>query len=66
LARFLIKQLDDPALSSPSITRTTIAAHLATTPESISRALRTLEDIGASLAVRHCAARGPAALDSGG
>lgn len=47
LSRFLIKQLDDPALNAPSITRTTIAGHLATTPESISRALRTLEDIGA-------------------
>lgn len=53
LARFLIKQLDDATLSSASITRTTIAAHLATTPESISRALRTLEDIGAIQADRH-------------
>ncbi len=52
LARFLIRQLDDPTLSAPSITRATIAAHLATTPESISRALRTLEDIGAIQADR--------------
>lgn len=52
LARFLLKQADDPALNAPGITRTTIAAHLATTPESISRALRTLEDIGAITADR--------------
>ncbi len=47
LARFLLKQLDDPTLSAPSITRATIAAHLATTPESISRSLRNLENLGA-------------------
>jgi CRP-like cAMP-binding protein len=47
LARFLLHQLDNTALSGPGVTRTTIAAHLATTPETVSRALRTLEDIGA-------------------
>jgi len=47
LARFLLLQLDNEALSGPGITRTTIAAHLATTPETVSRALRTLEEIGA-------------------
>ncbi len=43
LARFLLQQLDNPALSGPGITRVTIAAHLATKPETISRALRSLE-----------------------
>ncbi len=47
LARFLLLQLENEALSGPGITRATIAAHLATTPETVSRALRTLEDIGA-------------------
>ncbi len=53
LARFLLKQADDPALSAPGITRAIIAAHLATTPETISRALRTLEDSGAIRFDRH-------------
>lgn len=47
LARFLLNQLDNMALSGPGVTRASIAAHLATTPETVSRALRTLEDIGA-------------------
>jgi CRP-like cAMP-binding protein len=47
LARFLLNQLDNTALSGPGVTRASIAAHLATTPETVSRALRTLEDIGA-------------------
>lgn len=47
LARFLLKQASEPMVASPDITRATIAAHLATTPETLSRALRTLEDIGA-------------------
>jgi CRP/FNR family transcriptional regulator len=47
LARFLLKQMTDASLSGPGVTRTTIAAHLATTPETVSRALRTLEEIGA-------------------
>lgn len=46
LARFLLKQLENPALSGPSITRTAIAAHLATTPETLSRALSALERAG--------------------
>ncbi len=53
LARFLLKQQDNTALDGPGITRGTIAAHLATTPETISRALRTLEDIGAIRFDRH-------------
>jgi CRP-like cAMP-binding protein len=47
LSRFLLNQVDDAALSGPGVTRATIAAHLATTPETVSRALRALEDIGA-------------------
>jgi len=43
LARFLLKQSHDPNLSGPGITRTAIAAHLATTPQTISVALRELE-----------------------
>ena len=50
--RFLLKQLDDPILSSSNITRATIASHLATTPESISRSLRALENLGAIRADR--------------
>lgn len=33
LARFLIQQADDPALSAPGVTRAAIAAYLATTPK---------------------------------
>lgn len=53
LARFLIKQLDDPSLSGPGVTRTTIAAHLATTPQTISTVLKTLEEMGAIEFNRH-------------
>lgn len=53
LARFLLKQPDETALSGPGITRATIAAYLATTPETVSRALRTLETIGAIRFDRH-------------
>ncbi len=53
LARFLLKQSEDPALSAPGVTRVAIAAYLATTPETISRALRTLEDSGAIRFDRH-------------
>jgi len=53
LARFLLQQLDDPALSAPGVTRAAIAAYLATTPETISRALRTLEENGAIRFDRH-------------
>lgn len=51
LARFLLKQADDPALSG--VTRATIAAHLATKPETVSRALRTLEEAEAIRFDRH-------------
>lgn len=53
LARFLLKQTEDPALSGPGITRTTIATHLATTPQTISIALRDLEQTGAIRFDRH-------------
>jgi CRP-like cAMP-binding protein len=53
LARFLLKQNEEPSLSGPGITRTTIAAHLATTPQSISIALRDLETTGAIQFDRH-------------
>ncbi len=43
LARFLLKQAEDPSLSGPGVTRTAIAAHLNTTPQTISVALRELE-----------------------
>jgi CRP/FNR family transcriptional regulator len=51
LARFLIKQTEQPNFDG--ISRATMAAHLATTPETVSRALRTLEDIGAIRFDRH-------------
>ncbi len=53
LARFLIKQLDDVALSGPGVTRTAIAAHLATTPQTVSTLLKTLEEMGAIEFNRH-------------
>lgn len=53
LARFLIQQLEDPSLSGPGVTRTTIAAHLATTPQTISVSLRELEATGAIEFDRH-------------
>jgi CRP/FNR family transcriptional regulator len=53
LARFLLKQAEDPALSGPGVTRAAIAAHLATTPESVSRSLKTLEETGAIRFDRH-------------
>lgn len=53
LARFLLKQSEDPALSGPGVTRAAIAAYLATTPESVSRSLRTLEETGAIRFDRH-------------
>ena len=53
LARFLIRQVDDPSLSGPGITRTAIAAHLNTTPQTISVALRELETTGAIEFDRH-------------
>jgi CRP-like cAMP-binding protein len=53
LARFLLSQIDDPSLSGPGVTRTAIAAHLATTPQTISNALRELEHAGAIQFDRH-------------
>jgi CRP/FNR family transcriptional regulator len=53
LARFLLKQAEDPALSGPGVTRAAIAAHLATKPETVSRSLRSLEESGAIQFDRH-------------
>ncbi|MCI0709617.1 MAG: Crp/Fnr family transcriptional regulator [Chloroflexi bacterium] len=53
LARFLLKQVDDPSLSGPGVTRTAIAAYLNTTPQTISVALRELEAVGAIEFDRH-------------
>lgn len=53
LARFLLKQAEDPSLTGPGVTRTAIAAHLATTPQTISNALRELEQAGALEFDRH-------------
>ena len=53
LSRFLLDQVDDPSLSGPGVTRTAIAAHLATTPQTISNALRELEHAGAIEFDRH-------------
>jgi CRP-like cAMP-binding protein len=53
LARFLINQAENPSLSGPGVTRVAIAAHLATTPQTISNALHALEDAGAIEFDRH-------------
>ncbi len=53
LARFLLKQAEDPALSGPGITRTAIAAHINTIPQTISNVLRVLEEAGAIEFDRH-------------
>jgi len=53
LARFLLQQAEDPYLADPAITRALIAQHLATTPESVSRSLRVLEEAGAIRFDRH-------------
>ncbi len=53
LSRFLLDQIEDPSLSGPGVTRTAIAAHLATTPQTISNALRELEHAGAIEFDRH-------------
>ena len=52
LARFLIQQAESPIIEG-GVTRVAIAAHLATTPETISRALRSLEQAGAIQFNRH-------------
>lgn len=53
LARFLLKQAEDPSLSGPGITRTAIAAHINTTPQTVSVVLRELEIAGAIEFDRH-------------
>lgn len=53
LSRFLLKQAEDPSLSGPGITRTAIAAHINTTPQTISNVLHTLEEAGAIEFDRH-------------
>jgi len=53
LARFLLEQIEDPTLAHPAVTRALIANHLATTPESVSRSLRVLEQAGAIRFDRH-------------
>lgn len=53
LSRFLLSQIENPSLSGPGVTRTAIAAHLATTPQTISNALRELEHAGAIEFDRH-------------
>lgn len=53
LARFLLQQVANPALAHPAVTRALIATHLATTSESISRSLRSLESAGAIRFDRH-------------
>ncbi len=53
LARFLLKQAEDSSLSGPGITRTAIAAHINTTPQTISNVLHTLEETGAIQFDRH-------------
>jgi CRP/FNR family transcriptional regulator len=53
LARFLVTQSETPTTDGPGVTRAAIAAHLATTPETISRALRALEEAGAIRFDRH-------------
>lgn len=53
LARFLLQQAENPALAGAGITRKAIAAYLATTPETVSRTLRSLQDMGAIRFDRH-------------
>lgn len=47
LARFLLKQASDPSLSGPGVTRTAIAAHINTTPQTLSNVLHSLDAVGA-------------------
>jgi CRP/FNR family transcriptional regulator len=53
LAKFLLAQVEEPSGDEESVTRAAIAAHLATTPETISRVLRTMEEAGAIQFDRH-------------
>lgn len=47
LARFLLKQAEDPSLRGPGVTRAAIAAHISTTPQTLSTVLHSLEEAGA-------------------
>ena len=47
LARFLLQEADNPAFIEAGVTRKAIASYLATTPESVSRTLRLLQEAGA-------------------
>jgi CRP/FNR family transcriptional regulator len=47
LARFLLQEADNPAFVEAGVTRKAIASYLATTPESVSRTLRLLQEAGA-------------------
>lgn len=53
LSRFLLKQAEDPTLSGPGVTRMAIAAHINTTPQTLSVVLRELEQSGAITFDRH-------------
>jgi CRP/FNR family transcriptional regulator, dissimilatory nitrate respiration regulator len=53
LARFLLKQAEDPSLNGPGVTRTAIAAHINTTPQTISNVLHSLEVANAIQFDRH-------------
>ena len=53
LAQFLLAQAKASASDEEGITRAAIAAHLATTPETVSRVLRTMEEAGAIQFDRH-------------
>ncbi|MCA9919699.1 MAG: Crp/Fnr family transcriptional regulator [Anaerolineales bacterium] len=53
LSRFLLQQAEGNEVLEMGITRKAIAAYLATTPETVSRTLRTLQDIGAIQFDRH-------------
>ncbi len=53
LARFLLQQAENPSLAEAGVTRKAIAGYLATTPESVSRTLRALQDMGAIQFDRH-------------
>jgi CRP-like cAMP-binding protein len=53
LSRFLLKQANDPSLSGPGITRTAIASHINTTPQTVSVVLKELETTGAIEFDRH-------------
>ncbi len=53
LARFLLQQAENPSFAEAGVTRKAIASYLATTPESVSRTLRTLQEVGAIQFDRH-------------